>query len=496
MGTLNSAFFFVIDKIIELQAFFLKEAWAIGRYVLFIAIASAAINYALTGAGLKENIIKIGKAVVFFVMIMTVYPQIIGFITSWTFEKAQASTYLSIERYLDTSRSAIADTTYRENTTIKETYGARNVKSEKISEEKDPMKYFSSLLVTREYRGMEYTCVAPAAALEIILLIAGECIRYSEETPKIPAVGLPTDFGRVIIGLICGFFVIFTGVLAVLEYLMAFMEYMFITSVGIILFPLSIWEGSKFMAEKLIGAIMGFFIKLLFCNICIFLMLYGFISLARGYSETPFTGRPDEIVVVVFISLLFFFLCKSAPALAQSLLTGTPSLNASGAIAAAGGAIAGAGAALGIAGKAGSVLAGGTAKAAFGGAGALTQAASAAQAVSDLGGTAGQQAGAFMSSIGGSAKEALKSSGGDLTRSLIGGRSGGRSGASGGSGAGINRHSQRQHFLEEKNEDGTKKTFGEYLAGRREAGTDAGIDYLAKKEAQENRSDVPPDETS
>jgi type IV secretion system protein TrbL len=272
----------------------------------------------------------------------------------------------------------------------------------------------------------------------------------------------------------------------VLEYLMAFMEYMFITSVGIILFPLSIWEGSKFMAEKLIGAIMGFFIKLLFCNICIFLMLYGFISLARGYSENPFTGRPDEIVVVIFISLLFFFLCKSAPALAQSLLTGTPSLNASGAIAAAGGAIAGAGAALGLAGKAGGAAAGAYAKSAFAGMGAFGQASGAAQAVKELGGTAGQQAGAFLSSIGGSAKEAFKSSGGDLARSLIGGGSHGAA-ASGGSGSGINRHSQRQQFLEKKNQDGTKKTFGEYLAGRREAGTNAGIDYMAAQEAQRNR---------
>jgi hypothetical protein len=199
METLNKSFFFVIDKIIELQAFFLKEAWAIGRYVLFIAIASAAINYALTGAGLKENIIKIGKAVVFFVMIMAVYPQIIGFITSWTFEKAQASTYLSIEEYLNTSKTAIADTTYREGSTVKETYAARITKSEKVSEEKDPLRYFTSLLVTREYRGMEYTCVAPAAALEIILLIAGECINYSDQASTF-------DFGRVIIGLLCGFF--------------------------------------------------------------------------------------------------------------------------------------------------------------------------------------------------------------------------------------------------------------------------------------------------
>jgi hypothetical protein len=493
METLNSAYFFVIDLIIRLQAFFLKEAWAIGRTVLFIALASAAVNYAISGTGLKENLVKIGKALVFFILVMGLYPRIIGHITAWTFSKAQDSTFVYIRPYLENSREALAESTERDDG-IRGTYGSEIMKSEDVSGDRDPMKFFSSFLVNRKAGDMEYTAVAPAAAMEVILLIAGEFFRFGTEAPK-NRIGIP-DFGQVIIGLICAFFVILTGILAVLEYLMAFMEYMLVTSVGIILFPLSLWEGSKFMSEKLIGAIAGFFIKLLFCNICIFLMLYGFMALAKGYASTPFSGLPDQIVVVVFVSLLFFFLCKSAPALAQSLLTGTPSLSAAGAVSAAGGAIAGAGAALGVAKAAGGAAAGGLAKTAFGGAGAIAQAAGAASAVGKLGGSAGQKAAAVMGSLGGSAKEAFKSSGGDLARSLLGGGGGSYGGAHGGgvhggggpsgAGAGINQHSQRQKFLQETNADGAKKTFGEYLAGRQEAGTDAGIDRMAKAEQKKN----------
>jgi hypothetical protein len=478
MGTLNSAYFFVIDKIIDLQAFFMKEAWAIGRIVLFISLVSAAVNYAVNGTGLKENLAKIGKALVFFIVIMVLYPRIIGHITFWTFDRAQASTFLSIETYLADSREALAISAEEVDNPIRNTYGQEIMKSDKVSDTADPRDFFTSFLVSRQHGKMEYTCVAPAAALECILLIAGECIRSADEAPK--KWGFP-DIGKVVIGLICAFFVIVTGILSVLEYLMAFLEYMFITSVGIILFPLSLWEGSKFMAEKLIGAISGFFIKLLFCNICVFLMLYGFMSLAKGYTTKPFTGQPDEIVVVVFISFLYFFLCKSAPGLAQSLLTGSPSLNAAGAIGAAGGAIAGAGAALGAAKIAGGAIAGGAAKTAFGGVGALAQAAGAAGAVGDLGGSAVQKAGAFMGSLGSSAKEAVKSSGGDLVRSLLGG-------GGGGAGSGINRHSQLQKFLHEKNADGSKKTFGEYLAGRSEAGANAGLDRMVKKEQKDNHA--------
>ncbi|MDR2133597.1 MAG: type IV secretion system protein [Treponema sp.] len=485
MESLNNSFFFVIDKIISLQLFFHKEAWAIGRTVLLISLILAAINYALTGEGFKSSLIKIGKATVFFIVIMLVYPRIIAFITEWTFEKARASTFLGMEQYLNDTKSAMANAADEAAAANKAgTYGQRVMKSGKVSEENDPNLFFEDFMTVRDTGAVAYTVVAPAAALKSVMLVAGECITYAGKDS-----GWLPEFGRIIIGLACGFFVMVTGVLAVLEYLMAYLEFMLVTSVGIIFFPLSLWEGSKFMAEKLVGAIIGFFVKLLFCNICLFLMLYGFYSLARGFTENPFTGNTDQILMVVFVSLLFFFLCKSGPGLAQSLLSGVPSLSASGAISAAAGAVAGAGAAFGAARQAGGAFAGGAAKAAFGGVGALTQAAAAGQAVKDLGGGRSTQAGAFMKSLGGSAKEAVKASGGELARSLLGGsgqQGSGSSGGSGGTGAGVNRHSQTQHFLQEKNADGNKKSFGEYLAARKETGTNAGIDHMAKKEARDN----------
>jgi hypothetical protein len=131
-------------------------------------------------------------------------------------------------------------------------------------------------------------------------------------------------------------------------------------------------------------------------------------------------------------------------------------------------------------------VAGGLAKGAFAGGGMLTQAGSAAKAVGELGGTSADQKGAFFSSIGSSAREAFRSGGGSLVRSLLadGGTRTGSSG--GGGGAGINRHSQRQQFLT-PNADGTKKTFSEQRESRRDAGTNLGLDYMANQETWQNR---------
>ena len=97
-NNINNAFFFVIDKIANLQGFFLGKAWEIGQVVLLIAILSAALNYALTGAGLKENVIKISKAFIFFIIIWFAYPSIIGFITRWTYDMAEKSIYPDIKK--------------------------------------------------------------------------------------------------------------------------------------------------------------------------------------------------------------------------------------------------------------------------------------------------------------------------------------------------------------------------------------------------------------
>jgi len=481
METLNTAFFFVTDLIIHIQRFFITQAWNIGRFVLVISLSMAAIQYAISGQGLKENLVKIAKALVFFVIIMGIYPRITGFITEQTFRWAHDSVYVHIAQYLEDERAEAAEAVNNVPPNARRTFGQTIMRSQQISEDRDPMRFFSRIIQRRESGNITYTVVAPAAVLEIVLLVAGNCLDYARNAPR-GTMGIP-DFGAVIIGLLCGFAVMFVGIFAVIEYLMAFIEFMLVASVGIIFFPLSLWEGTKFLAEKLIGAIVGFFVKLLFCNICIFLLLFGYISLLRGFANRAFTGQPDEILIVLFISLLFFYICKSAPGLAQSLLTGTPSLSAAGAIGAVGSAIAAGAGTLSMAGKVGGAVAGGATKTAFAGAGALAQAGGAASAAKTLGGSGKDQAMAFAQSMGSSAKTAMLAGGGNLARSLL---SGGGKGIGAGGGESTNRYDQIQGHLNRRDADGKRETLGEYLDSRHKAGIDAGENYMAEKEKNQN----------
>jgi len=467
--TINNAFFFVIDKIIDMQDYFITQAKFIGRIVFLIAILSAALNYALTGTGLKENLIKIFKATVFFMIIISVYPRIIGWITEQTFKFAEGSIYESVEDYFNIKIDHI-----KEREIIQYGARARWKISTTITEVSHDESIFSDLIIKRNNSNTPHTVIAPANLFKIIFFIARDCIGYADLKQNV----IP-EFSTVLKGLICAFFIIITGAFAILEYIICFLEFMLVASVGVILFPLSIWEGSKFMSEKFIGALVGFFMKMLFCNIAIFLMLYGFVSMYYTLQIIPlgFTASVDQIIFIVFNCLLFYFICKSAPGIAQSLLTGTPTLSASGAISAATGAVAAAGATMGLAKKVGSTVVGGTAKGGLSLIGANHEANAAKTAamheVAEAGGSLEQQKAAggqaYRSSFASSAEDTFKSGVYGLSRRLLSGSSGSSSG-----GGGTNPYSWRQDLL--SNGD----SFGVHFNKRSDEGSIRGKESAAR----------------
>jgi type IV secretory pathway TrbL component len=201
-------------------------------------------------------------------------------------------------------------------------------------------------------------------------------------------------------------------------------------------------------------------------------MLYGYLSIARAFTENSFTGAVDQILLIVFTSLLYFYICLSAPALPHSLLTGTPNLSAAGAIrtvASAAGAVAGAA-------SIGANIAGAGVRGALAGSGAVTQgagaASEAAEAVRNEGGSRRAQIAtgmqAFGQSMGGQAGEAVKDNADDFMRSLI---NRGGSHGTGSSGTAPNPHDIRQQLV---NPDGSRKSFKDFYNERYTKGREEG----------------------
>ena len=481
-NTINNAFFFVVDIIINLQSFFIQQAKNIGKIVLLIAILSAALNYALTGSGLKENIIKITKATLFFLIVIFAYPSIVGFISSFTFKLAEGSVYEPVKSYMNQTINTVS---WGHSIVLHGTPNDEDRSLDRIELlthiARDKNNLLDGLLTTRTTDKMTYSAVAPASVIKILFFMAGECFNYADgKTHKLQV--LP-EFGRVLKGLICGFFIIFTGAFALLEYLVCFLEFMLVASVGIILFPLSIWEGTKFAAEKFIGAMLGFFIKLLLCNVAIFLLIYGFVSLFRIMSKSGFSGAVDQMIFILFVCLLFLFICKSAPAIAQSLLTGSPSLSGTGAISAVAGAV---GAAVAVGKMGGAVLdkgkqaAGAIAGGGIDMVGGIIGAGAATGAVRDAGGSGKQQAGAFFSSLKNDVGDKFAAGGHLLARSLFNSSGSRNNIGNGGMPGAVSEGRLWSHDLKDRLNSGSETPFKDHFDARKQEGAKRGKDYAKK----------------
>jgi len=471
-NTINNSFFFVIDIIGNIQETFIQKAKAIGKVVLSIAILSAALNYFLTGTGLKDNIIKISKATLFFIIVIFAYPSIIGFISSFSFGLARDSVYSPVKNYfyrtLQTVGNSIVISGTDENRSIsRESVGLTYVL-------RDSENILDGMETTKTAGNIRYTVVAPASLIKVLFLMAEECFNFADK--KDGMLNFP-DFGRILKGLLCAFFVIFTGAFALLEYIVCLLEFFLVASVGIILFPLTIWEGSKFAAESFVKAIFGFFVKLLFCNVAIFLLIYGFVSLFYILNKNGFSGTTDQIIFIIFSCLMFFFICKSAPSMAQSLLTGTPSLTGAGAIGAVGAAVGAAAAVGGAVGGAAKKAAGAAVGGGADAVGSLKEAGAAAGAVKSAGGSKMQQAGAAMKSIGSDVKDKLAAGGHGLARSLLGGNA---SGGGGGAGGKVSDQRLWSNDLKDRLNNGSETPLKDHFAARKEEGAKRGNAYAEK----------------
>jgi type IV secretory pathway TrbL component len=461
---LDAPFFSVLDKLAGLQSYFIGQAWFIAQIVLLLCIGFAAIKYAINGEGLKDSIAKMGMAFIIFTILMYGYPKIVKGISSIVYEWSNISTY--------------------ENSGIKDMFRDRQNDVEfwiaKIDETAPEHSEVIQVIYDKGGRPQDllinifddkHQFISPNAVIRVIMLVAEGILNKANKY------SIFNNFDKMLLMLLAAIAVILCGILGSLQYFICALEFTLITSVGVIMLPFMMWDGGKFITEKFIGAIVGFFIKMLFCTITMLITFYGYLALMTR----TFDGTINEVVYVVFISLFYMMLCQSGPQLAVTLLTGTPQMSLMEAAKAVG-AYAATGAA-GIA--AGKFAAQKAAQGAVSGGGGLAQAAGAAGAVKALGGSKGEQAQAAGKSVGASVATGAKSLAHGLGRSLMG--SGESAGGKGGrkyqgpNAGGTNRYSQLAQYRQ-PNAEGQSKTIKEHLAAQYQQGENRGLDQMVKKE--------------
>ena len=480
---LDAPFFTLVEDFSGLQTYFLAQAMFIAKIILTLNIGFMAIKYIAKGQGLSEQLIKVLSSLIIFLIVINSYPLMIQGINRIIYAWSYGSTYGKVAEMIQKTTSSGEATEFWEKKandpdaysdiikTLETETGKGNVGKKYV------LDIFDKGSAKRP--GMY---IRPNAVMRLLML-SFETIWNKAVTCMTPADWynpFPRDPGGAIVLGLTAFAVVLCGILASLQYFICALEFTLITSVGCLLLPFMLWDGSKFLTEKLVGAIVGFSIKMLFVTIALMLTINGYLALM----VRPFDSFIDQAIYTVFVSLFYMMICQNGPALAVSLLTGSPQMSLMEGVAAAG-----TFAAAGVAGAAGAkAAASGAAKTAVRGKSAADKAIGAGGAA--LGDTKGQTkgsriaavAGAASKSLGDSAKESVKSGVHGLAQSLTKGKVGG-GGTAGGASGGKNRWST----LEARNtpkDDGNRKTSKEFGQENRAKGAERYAGYKAQAQAK------------
>ena len=484
---LDAPFFTLLEDFSSLQGYFMGQAVFIAKIILTLNLGFIAIKYIAKGEGLSEQLIKTFTSVIFFLIFINAYPVMIQGINKVIYAWSYGSTYGKIAAMIQKTTSDGEATEFCEK------------------KANDPDAYSDIIKVLEEETGKGNVAkkyildifdkgsdkrpgmfIRPNAVMRLLMLTfeniwnkALICLKVSVVPPKGP------DIGGFILLCISGLAVIIGGIFCSIQYFIGAIEFTLITSVGVLFLPFMLWDGTKFLTEKLVGAIIGQALKLLFVTLTFMLAINGFLALM----VRPFDNMIDQMIYTLFTIFLHWLLCQNGPALATALLTGTPQLSMAEGLRTA--------ASMGAAAMAGGAAAKGaasfTAKRATEGKAAFDQAKGAAGEAKKDSAAQGQGKGTQLmaglkaagQSLGDSAKETVKSGAHGLAKSLTNGKGGGSGGGSGSGGA------NRFSTLEARNkpkEDGNRKTGSEFAQENKAKGAERYQQHKQQKQANETAS--------
>jgi type IV secretory pathway TrbL component len=201
---------------------------------------------------------------------------------------------------------------------------------------------------------------------------------------------------------------------AIVQYAMVIVQYTFLYGMGVLFIPLMLWEGSKHAFEKLCGSIFNLGVKLLVVQTTLYLAVMANIDILKNMfilssGKTDFMQGLEFYLSIAFMVIFIKLFVDQAPAIADFLCGGQPSLGfGEFARAAASGAAAGA-AALGAGGSMvkGAATTGAAVAGAVGAAGGAARTAAAAEKAQggNTVGSFGAGLASFGKSIGQSARQ-------------------------------------------------------------------------------------------
>lgn len=145
---------------------------------------------------------------------------------------------------------------------------------------------------------------------------------------------LPTG-GLMMVMFILGFLIAFVCfIMCLINYITCLIDYFAMVGFGIIMIPLSLWEGTKSYTGTLLGSMGKIFIKLLLISAFLYLSVMSVIDLFVSLYVTEYVGVMDVVfaycetcLYLIFQSVILFVITKQTTSIAGFLSGGNPAMS-------------------------------------------------------------------------------------------------------------------------------------------------------------------------
>lgn len=132
----------------------------------------------------------------------------------------------------------------------------------------------------------------------------------------------------------------FTTVFLAIDYIMMILEYHIVTTISYIFLPLMLFDGTRQYAMKLVGTFMGFFVRILVFTVIFYFCLDTYLQmLLSQFTGLTDPGATQSFSYILLSSFICLILTHKVPQIAQTILSGSPSMGAGDAVQAMRGAL-------------------------------------------------------------------------------------------------------------------------------------------------------------
>ena len=319
-GWIDGPFFDLLGRFGDLYSSYTVTAYSIGRILLMVDLGLMAIMWALNGGEVQKELNKRLLTIFIITAMMIWYPSIMTGVMKFAQNVGLVPVKSALKDVQATMQSK-ADALLRD-------YYEKVAKGDKDA--KVPSNYrtlaanakaniaFTGTFTFKGANGrpIQAEFIRPDGIMKYTMIIATPLYAASFKG------NLLTNAAQVLLCVIALLAMMICAAIVVLQYIMAMVEYQILVGVGILLVPFALFDKTRFITEKFVGAIFGHLIKIVLIIVIIGVFSGSFVSLAK----MDFTGSLDQIVKYIFTMLLYAILASSVPAIATGILSGSPSL--------------------------------------------------------------------------------------------------------------------------------------------------------------------------